>query len=493
MTKIPETYFTVSPVVRLIDLNFDPPKIRSADEANARIHALAHGLLKLNLPKDARIALISPNSYEFVCVWFAIARAGLTCIPINYKLPQPQIDYCLTDSETSLIFYDGALSHTVPASIKSYKILSDEYEALLDYSPATMPAWDGDKINYIMYTSGTTGNPKGVITTYNNKYAAISISESRFVPGSRNTVHLQVSPPYHLAGINGLTIGLVTPNSASSDSIIVPHFDVKQYIRLIEQYKVTELRMVAPMMSMILQQKELLENTDLSSVRSIFLTSSHASETLQREAKKYFKNVNDILNPYGLTETGALFGQHPLGIPKPIGSVGYPLKGISSRIVDGVLQVKSDAILSGYLNKDSLYQKVMTEDGYFITGDLFRANKHGFYFYQGRADDMFKSGGEKIYPTELEAIIDKHPMVAISSVLGLPDEIKGHKAYVFAQLKPDASLTADDLKAWIIENVATYQIPRCVWIIDNIPKTPIGKIDKVELTKMANDLLANVK
>lgn len=491
MTNAPETYFAVSPGVRLIDLNFTPPRVHSAQEANERIHALAHGLLKLNLPHDARIALISPNSYEFVCLWFAIARAGYTCIPINYKLPKPQVDYCLSDSNTSLVLYTSQYKELAPDHIKSCEILSEEYEAILDPAPATMPAWDGDKINYIMYTSGTTGNPKGVITTYKNKRAALDITGHNHPISAKKTVHVHVSPPYHLAGINGLTLGIVTPRAVESDSVIMPSFDVKKYIGIIEEYGVTELRIVAPMMSMILKEKELLANTDVSSVRSIFLTSSHASENLQREAKAHFKNVYDVLNPYGLTETGALFGQHPLGIPKPIGSVGYPFKGVTARIVDGVLQVKSDAILSGYLNKDSLYKNVVTEDGFFITGDLFRSNKHGFYFYQGRADDMFKSGGEKIYPAELESLIDQHPAVAISSVIGLPDEIKGHKAYVFAQLKPGVTLSNGELKDYIIQNVATYQIPRNVWIIDTIPKTPIGKIDRVELTKLANGLLAN--
>ena len=130
-----------------------------------------------------------------------------------------------------------------------------------------------------------------------------------------------------------------------------------------------------------------------------------------------------------------------------------------------------------------------TDDGYFITGDIFRSNKYGFYFYIGRADDMFKSGGEKIYPSEIEEVIDKHPAVAMSCIVGVPDDIKGFKPYAFVALKPDETATPEEIKQFTIERVATYQIPRDVWILNMLPRTNIGKIDRKGLTEMAKDLL----
>jgi acyl-coenzyme A synthetase/AMP-(fatty) acid ligase len=172
-------------------------------------------------------------------------------------------------------------------------------------------------------------------------------------------------------------------------------------------------------------------------------------------------------------------------------SVGYPLDGIETRIVDGILQIKSNAMLQTYNNNPGAYNNLMTEDGFFITGDLFRVNKYGFYFFQGRADDMFKSGGEKIYPGEIEAVIDKHPAVATSAVVGVPDSIKGYKPYAFVQLKPDEKITGEKLKEYTIRNVATYQIPREVWVLDELPKTSIGKIDRRLLADMAAKRIAN--
>ena len=271
----------------------------------------------------------------------------------------------------------------------------------------------------------------------------------------------------------------------------MPVFNAKKYIVAIKKYRPTRITLIAPMISMILQEKELLNSIDLSSVIKVVLTSSHAPRKLQEEITRYFKNVKVIENPYGMTETGPLFSQsHPLNIPKPPMSVGYPLPMVQARLDENnVLQVKSPTLLNNYHNRPDLFNDSITDDGFFITGDIFSVNKYGFYFYQGRADDMFKSGGEKIYPSEIEPVIERHPDVALSSVVGLPDDIKGHKPYAFVELKPGCVSDSTTIKDFIVKNVATYQIPRNVWILDQLPRTNIGKIDKRKLVEMAKELL----
>jgi acyl-coenzyme A synthetase/AMP-(fatty) acid ligase len=266
----------------------------------------------------------------------------------------------------------------------------------------------------------------------------------------------------------------------------MPAFNAVQYIKLLDLYQPTAIRLVAPMMSMILRERNLLETIDTDSVKQIVLTSSFSPKKLQDEVRVFFKKVKQIDTPYGTTETNVIFGPHPKGIPKPDTSAGYPVTGVSLRLDDaGVLQVKSPAIMSRYNNRPELNGSSMTPDGYYITGDIFRVNKYGFYFYIGRADDMFKSGGEKIYPSEIEAVIERHPSVLLGTVVGVPDEIKGYKPYAFVQLKEGQTATASEIKDFVIKNVATYQIPREVWILNELPKTNIGKIDRKALTVLA--------
>jgi acyl-coenzyme A synthetase/AMP-(fatty) acid ligase len=215
---------------------------------------------------------------------------------------------------------------------------------------------------------------------------------------------------------------------------------------------------------------------------------------MQEEIQKYFTRLKWLVNPYGLTETGPLFGmENPRRLPQPMLSVGYPLPGVSCRInSNGVLEAKGPSVLPSYHNRPELKDS-FTEDGYFITGDLFRVNYNGFYFYMGRADDMFKSGGEKIYPSEIETIIERYPSVALSTVVGVEDEIKGYKPYAFVELKTGHTATPEEIKQFTIDNVATYQIPRQVWILDSLPRTNIGKLDRKTLKNLAIELLKENK
>lgn len=486
------TSYTVIPNAKIIDLNYSPPRTFTADEANKKIIQFAKGLQSLNLADDARIAIMGDVSYEYLCIMLAVSQLGLTNVPVNIKLPAAGVHYCLEDSKSVLVFYTQNYKHLVPDNIKSIEIDSPEYTTLHVDGEFVKPPYQEDKAQYVLYTSGTTGHPKGVVITYKNRvwgsfYSFIQRQKLDDAP----VTNIHVSPLYHLAGIIGLVTATTVYKSKALTAIVMPKFTARDYINAIGTYQPNEVKLVAPMMSMILAEKKLLLQTDLSSVKAVILTSSLAPEKMQREVKFFFKNTTLIANPYGMTETGPVFGDHPLGIEKPINSVGYPLDGVETRIVDGVLQIKSNSILKTYNNNSEAFNKLMTDDGFFITGDLFRVNKYGFYFFQGRADDMFKSGGEKIYPSEIEAVIDKHPTVATSAVVGVPDKIKGYKPYAFVQLKTDEKITGEKLKEYAIRNVASYQIPREVWVLDELPKTSIGKIDRKLLTEMAIKLIAN--
>ena len=484
--------YPVVPGLTITDLGTPEPTEYSYEEIELHISKLTAGLIKNFVPGQTRIAVAGEISFNYIAIIVAIARARMCFVPINFKLPQPSIDFCLEDSKVDVAFCDNKFADLITKDIPCIRFNSDEYSNLLQDPVTELPEWNPDYINYIMYTSGTTGNPKGVVTTYQSRFLSIARKRDTPVTDQKLPARIAVTgaPLYHLAGLNNVEQELYYSMGVTTHLVLLPVFDARKYLEAVDRYRSNSIRLVAPMMSMILQQRDLIEKLDLTSVQEVYLTSSAAPKKLQDDIKIAFPNVGLIENPYGTTETGPVFGRHPQGIPKPATSCGYPLQEVKVKLDKrGVLLVKSDMLLNSYLNNPDLSSECMTPDGFYITNDIFKVNKYGFYFYLGRADDMFKSGGEKIYPSEIESIIERHHAVALSTVVGVEDDIKGYKPYAFVQLKPNAHATDEEIKQYVVSNVATYQIPRHIWILDELPKTNIGKIDRRHLTNLAKELL----
>ena len=234
------------------------------------------------------------------------------------------------------------------------------------------------------------------------------------------------------------------------------------------------------MLSMLLQEEQLLKKTNLLSVNLIICASSDISQHLVDNIYKYFTRA-ELRNTYGSTEVGGgiLFGPHPMGLPTPRGSVGYPNKNFQCRLVDGILEIKGPLLAKGYTTKKELFKK----DGFFSTNDLFEVDNNGFYYFLGRADNMFKCGGYSIYPESIESMLEKHPAVISAAVIGVPDEVKGHKPYAFVLRSAD--ITETELKEYALKNGPSYQHPRRIWFVDVMPLNGTNKIDKKELMKRA--------
>jgi acyl-coenzyme A synthetase/AMP-(fatty) acid ligase len=243
------------------------------------------------------------------------------------------------------------------------------------------------------------------------------------------------------------------------------------------------------MIAAMLNETELLETLDLSSVKMISMGSAPTSKALFENIRLQFPHVK-IRTSYGTTELGpGLFAAHPNNIPIPDASVGYPLPGIECRIVNGILQVKSPAMMANYTNAEN---KSLTEDGFFITNDLFEVDENGFYFCIGRADDMFKSGGNAIYPRQLEVVLELYPAILSAVVLGIDDPIKGAKPYAFVVLKKNSvtsSQTVVEIKQYMTTKFPLSHCPREIWLLDEMPLNGVNKIDKEKLLGMANKLL----
>jgi acyl-CoA synthetase (AMP-forming)/AMP-acid ligase II len=247
------------------------------------------------------------------------------------------------------------------------------------------------------------------------------------------------------------------------------------------------------MIAMMLQQDELLRRTDLSSVTAIRMGSAPVSPALAHSIRALFPKAN-ITNVYGTTESGPItFSAHPDGLEKPQLSLGYPHPQVQLRLAgakdgtaaEGVLEIKCPALMSEYHKLPEATRKVLTPDGYYHTGDVFRRDENGFFYFVGRTDDMFVCGGENIYPGEVEKMLERHPAVQQACVVPMPDEIKWQKPVAFVVLNPRASVSEQDVKTFALAHAPAYQHPRRVWFLKELPLAGTNKIDTKKLIEFA--------
>jgi acyl-CoA synthetase (AMP-forming)/AMP-acid ligase II len=287
--------------------------------------------------------------------------------------------------------------------------------------------------------------------------------------------------------------GLSTAHAALAqhDSVVLlPRFSGRSYIDAIARYRCTTITAVPPMMAMMLQERDLLRRTDVSSVTTIRMGSAPVSAALHESLRGLFPHAQ-ILNVFGTTESGPItFGPHPEGLATPFRSVGYSHPQVQLRLVDGVLQIKCPALMNGYHKLPEATRNVMTPDGYYITGDVFSRDAQGFYFFLGRTDDMFVCGGENIYPGEVEKMLERHPAIQQACVVPVADEIKGHKPAAFVILKPETEASEQEIKNYALVNAPAYQHPRWVWFLKEFPLAGTNKIDTKALIKLAEERTA---
>jgi long-chain acyl-CoA synthetase len=242
----------------------------------------------------------------------------------------------------------------------------------------------------------------------------------------------------------------------------------------------------------MLREHDLLAHTDLSSVEFIRMGSAPVSHSLV-EAIRLTLPQALVTNAYGTTEAGpVVFGPHPRGLPQPEMSVGYPHSQVQVRLVDGdnrnagegVLEMKCPAVMNGYHNRPEV-PPPFTADGFYVTGDVFRRDDDGFHYFVGRTDDMFVSGGENIYPADVERMLERHPDVAQAAVVPIDDEIKGQKPVAFVVPKPGRTPSEDEIKRFALANAPAYAHPRFVWFTGELPLASTNKIDRNALRRLA--------
>ena len=445
---------------------------------------VAQGLLARGLSRGDRVAILSANRAEYVAALFGIMRAGLIAVPVNFKFPKETVEFIVADSGAKLVLCDIPRAAAVPASVPTVRF-GQERDFLIPGEFAAVTPRPGEPAMFL-YTSGSTGVPKGVVLSHQSH---LWVVETRL--GGQDLSHhryLIAAPLYHM---NALALAQLA-TAAHASIVLLPQFRAIEYIDAIARYRCTWLTGVPPMMAMMLREKEQLARADLSSVQFIRMGSAPVSESLMAALKSAIPRAS-ITNAYGTTEAGpVVFGPHPDGVPQPELSVGYPHPLVRTRLTaaegrqsdSGELQMWSPALMNGYHNRSEL-PAPFTPDGYYRTGDVFRRDENGFHFFTGRTDDMFVSGGENIYPGDVERMLERHPAIVQACVVPVDDDIKGQKPVAFVVRKSSAKLSEDDVKQYALAHAPAYQHPRAVWFIDALPLSSTNKIDRTSLKREA--------
>jgi acyl-CoA synthetase (AMP-forming)/AMP-acid ligase II len=466
----------------------DAPRQFTFAELDAMANGVARALGKRGFKRGDRVALLSLNRAEYLAAYYGIMRAGLAAVPVNFKFPRDTIHFILRDAGVKFLFCDTPRTPDCPPDIPSVAF-GAAFENFLDPGPFEAVVPQPREPAMFLYTSGSTGTPKGVVLSHQSH---IWVVETRLAPGLDRQRYLIAAPLYHM---NALALAKLAC-AAHATIVLLPQFSAPAYIEAIGRYRCSFLTAVPPMMAMMLREAELLARTDLSSVAFVRMGSAPVSASLMAALRAALPQAA-VTNAYGTTEAGpVVFGPHPQSLPQPELSVGYPHPQVALRLVDGgdcnaeqgVLEMKCAGLMNGYHNRPDV-PPPLTADGCYITGDVFRRDADGFHYFVGRTDDMFVSGGENIYPADVERMLERHASVAQAAVVPIDDDIKGSKPVAFIIAKSGHAPSEDDVKQFALAHAPAYAHPRFVWFAEELPLASTNKLDRAALKKIAAEKL----
>jgi long-chain acyl-CoA synthetase len=485
-------------------LHFEGRSISYA-ELNQRADRVAQGLIAAGVPAQGRVAILAKNDPAFFELWFGAAKANAVLVPVNFRLAAPEVAYVVNDARAELLFVGVDFYPVVEkiraelGNVREVIALDGGHPAWPDYrswlarqkaDDPRLPITPGD-VAIQMYTSGTTGHPKGAQLSHANLLTLLPSALAQWGNWHDRDVSLVCMPLFHIGGSGWALVGLYR----GVENVLTRDFEPVAILRVIEQYRVSKVLFVPAMMLFLLQAPQ-SRDTDFSSLELIVYGASPAPIDLLRNAVKVFGC--GLAQVYGLTETtGAItylppedHGEHAIERMK---SCGKPMNGVEIKIVDaagnalppgevGEVICRTPQVMLGYWNLPEATMRSI-RDGWFYTGDAGYMDKDGYLYIYDRVKDMIVSGGENIYPAEVESALFGHPAIADVAVIGVPDEQWGEAVKAIVVKKPGASVSAKELIDFARERIAGYKVPRSVDFVDALPRNPSGKILKRELRK----------
>ena len=473
--------------LRMDDLVLTYAQLR---EAAGRMSTLlsAHGVE----PGD-RVGIMLPNVPAFPIAFYGALAAGAVVVPMNPLLKSREVGYYLSDSGAKVVLAwhtaaAEAAKGAADAGAQTISVDAADMGGLLDESAPAKGRSDRQDYDdaVILYTSGTTGTPKGAELTHAGLVRNAELTARTLLKNNPDDVVMGCLPLFH---VFGLTCGLNATVAAAGTLTLLPRFDAAKALEMIQRDAVTIFEGVPTMYAAMLHHPG-ADPAQAATLRVCVSGGASLPVEILRGFEEKFGCV--ILEGYGLSETSPVASfNHPDRVRKP-GSIGTPIEGVQMRLIDdeghtvpageiGEIAIRGHNVMKGYWAKPEATAEAIADDGWFRTGDMARVDEDGYYYIVDRKKDLIIRGGYNVYPREIEEVLHEHPAVAEVAVIGLPHAELGEEVGAAVALKPGAVAAPEELRAFARDRVAAYKYPRRVWLVETLPKGPTGKILRREV------------
>lgn len=472
------------PAVKLDD------HILSYAELHRRAAAVAGDLRARGVQPGDRVGIVLPNVPAFPVVFYGILLAGAVAVPMNPLLKSREVEYYLTDCDMTLIYGLNDGEGTVSAAASKVGIPALLVPRMGPDNLSGDPVLDAtaradDDTAVILYTSGTTGKPKGAELTHRNMATNAATTVDTLINVGPEDVIMGCLPLFH---VFGLTCGLNAAVKAAALLTLIPRFEAVQALKVVARDHVTVLEGVPTMYAAMLHSPE-ADNTDMSSLRTCIAGGAAMPVEILKDFERKF--ACEIYEGYGLSETAPIACFNQPGHQRRPGTIGIPVRGCQLRVVDdagvdvpdgeaGEIVIRGENVMKAYWNRPEATAEAIP-DGWFRSGDIAIRDADGYYTIVDRKKDLIIRGGYNVYPREVEEVLYQHPAVAEAAVVGIKDRNLGEEIGAAVALKPGAQACSDELKSFVRERLAAYKYPRAIWLVDSLPKGPTGKILRREV------------
>jgi long-chain acyl-CoA synthetase len=479
--RVPE-----SPAIRLGEVELGYSEL---DQRSARLATL---LREKGIEPGDRVGVMLPNVPEFPVSYYGVLRAGAVVVPMNVLLKRREIAFYLEDSGARLLlawhgFAEEARGGAADAGAEMIEVEPAAFASMLaghEPTPGLVDTAEADTA-VILYTSGTTGKPKGAELTHLNLFRNADVSSRTTCEVGQGDIVLGALPLFHSFG---QTVGMNASFRVGACLTLVPKFDPGEALATMQRDRVTHFYGVPTMFGALLHHPE-RESFDTSSLRNCITGGASMPVEVLHGFEQAFGAK--VLEGYGLSETSPVACSNHPDKERKAGSIGTPIEGVEMQLVDeednpvaqgevGEVVIRGHNIMKGYWQRPDATAEAM-RGGWFHSGDMARTDEDGYFYIVDRKKDMIIRGGYNVYPREVEEVLFEHPKIREAAVVGVPHDEWGEEIGAAVVLHEGEELPAGEISAYVKERIAAYKYPRVVWFLDDLPKGPTGKILKREI------------